>query len=815
MTFFRSIAYSLRGLIHAPSFTATAIVVLALGIAANTTIFTLVDELLLNPFPYRDPQRLVMIWEANPARGGMAAQRTPAAWSNFEAWRTENHVFDGMEAYEIFLGYNLTGQQTPEHVSAARATPGFFNMIGVNAAQGRTFLWQDDTPNAPRIVLLSEKFTTKHFPAQNPLGQRLLLDGAPHTIVGVLPKNFHLPAFFEGLSEYKPDIWLPLPKVAANDPPQLATRRRLVVWGHLRPTVSLAQAREDMKNLAARRRQEDPELNQGFDINVFPLEVENTLPDFRNDLRVFSTAAAIVLLLACLNLAGLMIIRAAARTRSFAIMAALGASRTELILPILCETALLAVISTTIAYFVTYGAINLIAILKPGDISAPERLALNFHGLIFTSCLPILVIPLVGLISANTVSGGKIIHALKSTTALRHRPSYLRSILLTVQIAAAVSLTLTAVLLIRSFQRILDLDQGFAAQGVLTAHLTLPPQRYPTPQARAQFCQQLLANVQSIPGVQTAALADYLPLRAIRILPFEIEGRAAPEHNAAPFIDFADVTADFFTAMGIALRQGRLFTEQDAEADPPKVVIINEALARHFWPNQNPIGSHIRRVSTDGPPVPWQTVIGVVADFHQVNTETPARPEALWPTKALSDMTLVLRTKTPDPLSLSSALQQAVWNLDHDQPVSDIQPLDQIVAEYNSQRRFNMLTISAFAGFCVLLTIVGIYGLTASFISSRIRDIGIRFALGAQHLQVCLSLLRPALLPILLGIALGLLFSLLGKRLIGAILFQTSPLDPLTYLATPFGLLALMVLTSLTATVRAARIDPATVLRQE
>ncbi|HEY6252007.1 MAG TPA: ABC transporter permease, partial [Candidatus Angelobacter sp.] len=236
---------------RAPSFTATAIIVLTLGITANTTIFTLVDELLLNPFPYRDPQRLVMIWEANPARGGIAAQRTPAAWNNLKAWRTENHVFDGMEAYEIFLGYNLTGRQTPEHLSAARATPGFFNMLGVNAAQGRTFLWQDDTPNAAAIVLLTEKFATRHFPAQNPIGQRLLLDGQPYIVIGVLPKSFHLPAFFEGLSEYKPDIWLPLPKVAANDPPQLARRTRLIVWGRLKPNVSLAQAREDMKNVAA------------------------------------------------------------------------------------------------------------------------------------------------------------------------------------------------------------------------------------------------------------------------------------------------------------------------------------------------------------------------------------------------------------------------------------------------------------------------------------------------------------------------------------------------------------------------------------
>ncbi|HEY6251282.1 MAG TPA: FtsX-like permease family protein, partial [Candidatus Angelobacter sp.] len=560
---------------------------------------------------------------------------------------------------------------------------------------------------------------------------------------------------------------------------------------------------------------EDPELNQGFDINVFPLEVENTLPDFRSDLRVFSIAAAIVLLLACLNLAGLMLIRAAARNKNFAIMAALGASRGALLSPILTETALLAVISTILGYLATYGAIHLIAILKPSDINAPERLALNFHSFLFTTCLSIFVIMVVGLLSAHSVSRTKIIHALKSTIALTHRPSPLRSVLITIQIAAAVTLTITAALLIRSFQHILNLDQGFATQGVLTAHLALPPQQYPTPDARGQFCQQLLSNVQAIPGVEATALVDYLPFRAIRIIPFEIEGRPITERNAAPFTDFADVTPAFFTTVGITLRHGRLFTEQDAETDPPNAVIINEALARQYWPNQNPIGSHVRRVSTNGPPAPWQTVIGVVADFHQVNTETPARPELLWPTKALSEMTLILRAKNTNPLSLSSPLQQTVWNLDHDQPVSDIETLQEIVADYNSQRRFNMLTISAFAAFCVLLTIIGIYGLTASFISAHIRDIGIRFALGAQQLQVCLSLLRPTLLPVFAGIALGLLSSFLAKRLIAAVLFQTSPLDPLTCITTPVVLLAILIITSLAATQRAARIDPVNVLRQE
>jgi predicted permease len=496
-------------------------------------------------------------------------------------------------------------------------------------------------------------------------------------------------------------------------------------------------------------------------------------------------------------------------------MAALGANRRALISPILTEVGLLAVFSAVFALLGTYGALRLIAVLKPSDIHSPERLALNFHAFIFTTCASVLTLLLFGFLPVRMIDPKKIIQALKITIGDSKSAAYTRPLLMTLQIAAALSLTLIAVLLLRSFQRLLDLDQGFDTRGVLTAHLALPLPQYSDPQSRARFCRGLIDNIKTIPEVESAALIDYLPLRAIRIIPFEIEGRAIPERNAAPFSDFANVTPEFFKSMRIGLRQGRLFTYQDAEANPANVVIINEALARQFWPNQDPVGSHIRRLTPNGPPGPWQTVIGVVADFHQVNTETPARPELLWPTKDLSEMTVVLRANGTKPLSLSSPLQQAVWNADHDQPLSDIESLDQIVDDYNSQRRFNVLTVGAFAAFSLLITLVGIYGLTASLITSHIRDIGIRFALGASRTQVCLSLLRPSLIPVLTGIALGLLFSFLAKRLIAAILFQTSPLDPLTYIATPTVLVLILILTSLTATRRAARIDPASVLRQE
>ncbi|HEY6351575.1 MAG TPA: ABC transporter permease [Candidatus Angelobacter sp.] len=814
--FFRIIPRSLQALLRTPSFAGTVIVVLGLGIAANTIIFALDDQLLLNPFPYRQPGQLVMIWEANPSRGGSAAKRVPVAWTNYAAWQAENHSFEAMEAYEIFLDYNLTGREIPEHLAAARATPGFFTMLGVNAAQGRTFSPGDDTPNSNPTIVITDAFAKKHFGSNSPLDQRLLLDGMPYTIIGVLPRKFHLPAFFEGISEYKPDIWLALPKVSSTDPPETAKRRRLVVWGRLKSNISLPRAREDMTAVAEQRRREDPDLNQGYGINVFPLEVENTDPDFRNDVRLFWLSAVVVLLLACSNLAGLMLIRGAAQKKDLAIMAALGANRWALISPILSESFILAVFAGIFGFLASYAGVHLITALKPSDIHSPERLTVNFHAFLFASGLSLVTVLIFGLIPARLTARNDITEVLKSTRSGRTPRSYARSVLISIQIAAALGLAIAAVLLVRSFRQVLAVDPGFRPQQVLTAHLSLSRQRYADVPGRARFCRQLQEKIQGLPGVESAALVDYMPLTAIRVTPFEIEGRPAPQPNAVPFTDFADVTPGFFSAMGIGVRQGRLFTEQDADADPPNMVVVNETLARQFWPNQDPVGSHIRRLSSSaGPPGPWQTVVGVFQDFRQSNVETPARPELLWPAKAFSEMTVVLRTATADPSSLSSPLQQTVWSLDHDQPLSQVQTLEQMITDMNSQRRFNMIAVGAFALFSILLTAVGMYGLVSSFISSQARGIGIRFALGARRKQVCLGLLRPAMLPVVAGIALGLGLSFLVKKILASVLFQIDPVDPMTYIGSSVVLVAILLLTSLAATIRAARVDPARVLREE
>ena len=818
MYLFRAFKSSARALFHAPAFTAVVILVLALGIAVSTTVFTLVDELLINPFPYRDPNRLVMIWESNPALGQLTASRMYTAWTNFDAWKNRNHSFQDMEAFQIFLGFDVTGLTTPEHVTAARATPGFFRMLGVNADSGRTFLQGDDTPGTNATVILTRAFANKHFGNSSPIGRILSLDGAPHAVIGVLPEQFHLPALFGGIAEYKPDIWLPLPRVSNTDSPQIAKRRQLVICARLKPEVSLAQAKADMAPIAALRQTEDPQLNKGYGINIFSLDAENTDPDLRNELRALFTAAVLVLLLACTSLAGLMLVRTTTRRKNLAIMAAMGASRSAIVKPVLIESLILAAVAGLFGFLVSYVLIHIVIVLSPSDIHAPERLAINFQTLVFTACISLCTVALFGLIPAWLTLRGDLNEPLKSNPsgeAPIQRRALTRSILLSVQIAVALTLTIAATLLIRSFQRLLEVDPGFRSQRVLTAHLSLSRQRYSRLEDRTRFCEQLREQLQSIPGVESIAVVDNMPFYAVHYTSFEIEGRPTPEPTSAPSADDAHVSPNFFHNLNIALLSGRYFTDQDAATNPPNVVIVNESLARNLWRNQDPVGSHLRPLAANGTPAPWQTVVGVVADFRQFNTETPTRPELLWPAKVFSEMTVILRTATPNPLNLASPVQQAVWAVDHDQPITDIQTFDQIVAHHNSQRRFNMLTLTTFAAFSILLTLLGLYGLISSFISAQIRAIGIRFALGAQRVQVCLSILIPVIPPVLAGILLGLLSSFASKRIMGTILFQVSPLDLNTFIIAPLALILILILTSLLAIIRAARIDPAKVLRQE
>lgn len=805
--------YSLRSLARDPAFVLIVILVFSLGVAANTLLLTVIDQIVLHPLPYRDPDSLIMIWEANPSLGEPQASRALVAWNNFREWQTQTDMFDAMEAHE-WTEYNLTGRRNPEHLIAVRATTGFFQMLGVPAQPGRTFLPDDAGSNS--VVLISASFARNHFARQNPLGEKLLLNGVPHTIIGVLPDSFHLPMIFEGSYEYKPEIWVPLPPVTTPDPPTETKVRRFFVSARLKHGVTLAQARGEMVALATRLAQSDPGLNTGYSVNLVPLKIENADPDLGRALYILWAAAFTVLLLGCLNGSGLMLVRFINRQRDLAIMDALGAPRRVLIANVLTESMILAIAAATLAWGACYAGIALIRALRPISISGADRLHLDMRSFLASGLISLLCVALLGVLPAWIYNRRAFKLSLRQSASFGSARfgSLVRRALVCTEIAITLVLGIEAMLLTRSFQRILEVDPGYRAENVVTGRVALVPPRYANDEDREHFCERLLDRVRELPGVQIASLVDNFPLYAIHYNSFEIEGHAVAKPGNAPSADYAAVTSDFFQTMGTPLRSGRLLTASDMQSGATQVAIVNETLARKYWPNEDPIGTHIRTIPRQRDPGPWRVVVGIVGDYRQFNIDTPARPQMFWPARQFSDLTIVART-TNDPAATLAALPKVVAEIDKDQPIADVQTLQFMVDHSISQRRFNMLLLSGLAGLGIVLALAGVYGLISYVISSHQRDLGIRLALGAQRKHVFSALLRQILPFAAIGVGLGLLLSLLTKKLIADLLFEISALDPATYIALPIALMALAVLTCALPAWRAARMNPVTILRQE
>jgi putative ABC transport system permease protein len=812
--FFPALIYPMRTLSREPLFSVIVILLLGFGIAANATIFAVIDQVLLGSLPYRDPARVVMLWESNPNQPQPAGSHIPTSRDNFDAWRKESHSFEAMEAYQQ-TSFNLTGLRNPERLDVAKCTAGFFPMLGIQAKLGRSFLSEDEAPGRNHVVLLSNAFFTNHFQGTDPLGHTLSLNGVPYTIIGVLPRDFHLPNIFQGLFEYKPDLWVPLPPMALSDPPLTSKHRNLLVYARLKSTTSISQAAAELEILAGRRAQEDWTLNSGYSIKVFSLDFENTDPVLRRGLYFLWFAVGLVLLLVCMNLSGLMLLRGASRLKDTAIMAALGASRGDVIKAAMAPGLILALLGALLGIFAAYGGIWLVVALAPGDIHAVERIALNLHGLLLTVLIFGVVISLIAVLPARLTSRGDLNTALKQGASVHTiaKPKSINwSILVSVEVAIALILAIGSTLLVRSFQRLLRVNPGFAAENILTAHLSLPQSRYRAPEDQARFCDRLLQGLRSLPQVESASLIDNMPLYAIRYTAFEIEGRPVAQPGDAPTADYANLTPSFFQTMSIRLRRGRLFTEEDGQDSASKVVILNETLAHKLWPDEDAVGKRIR--SLDGGLGPWATVVGVVEDFVQFNVDTPARPELFWPAKRMREMTIALKAKM-DPSSASAGMKEKVWEVDKEQPVSDVQTVEQILRHSTSQARFNMWFLTIFAALGILLALVGVYGFISYLVLSRMRDIGIRLALGAQKKHVFFSLIRQTLPFVAIGICLGLGISLIFGKAMRSLIFGITPLDPVTYAIAPTVVFALMLLVVLPPVRKAIRVDPVSVLRQE
>lgn len=805
------IRHSLRMLLRAPAFSAIVILILTLGIGATTTIFSVVNTVLISSLPYRDPKNLVMVWERNPALGEpLPGSRVPAAWKNFDAWRGQNQVFQGMEAFDR-VSFNLTNVDKPEQLPVARATAGFFQLLGVEAQLGRTFGVGEDLTGANHVAIITDGFYESHF-GRDPrvLSKTLTMDGVPYSIIGVLPARFHLPSLWEGLTEYKPVVWVPLPSVTAQDSSDAMIRRRLLVPARLRAGISLEQARADMLRISGHLSQQDPPLNSGWTINLFPLSVEDVAPSVRGALYFLLLAVGFVLFIGCANLGNLMLARAAGKRKEMAVRIALGSGRMRLVWQMVTESLVLSFIGGLLGLVLVYLGIRLIVALQPGDIHGLERIGISLPVVFFAIGLSLLAGFIFGFVPAWLATGGDVNSALKQgsrNTGGSPGPA-MRKVLVVFEVGLALMLTIGAALMIRSFQHVLSISPGFHSENLLTAHIALPPARYARVEQQQDFSNRLLQQARALPGVQSASLVDNMPLLGVKVMYFLVEGRPAPDRGKGPVADYAFVTPGFFTTMGVELKAGRLFQPEDVNTS---VVLINETLARRFFPGEDPVGMHIRRISAGAPVA---TIVGTVADYHQEGMDKPARPEMFWPSDKFRDMTLVVRT-TGNAISMGPDLQRTVWSIDKDQPVSEILMMDRVVSESVSQRRFNMLLLTVLAVVALVVALVGVYGVISYIISMRTHEIGVRFAMGAERRQILWFFLRQTLSLVGLGIGTGLIASLALQEVIASMLFGISATEPAIYISSTVSLAIVAMAASVAPAWRASQSDPAMVLREE
>ena len=803
----RDLRYGARSLRRAPGFTLVATLTLALGIGANTAIFSVVNTVLLKPLSYREPGRIAFVWERNTAIG---KNRDLVSPPNYVDWKAQNAVFDALGAYRVG-GFALTGVGEPESVTAITVSASLFRVLGVDALVGRTFN-EDEETRKDRVVVLRHDFWQRRFGGDRSLvGKSITLTGVPFTVVGVMPPGFRFPDGNPG------DLYSPL----LFAPAELAGRRThsLTVLGRLKDGVSIDAASANMtaiaQGIAAADQGSNPDTSL---VGAHDLLVE----DVRLGLLVLLGTVGFVLLIACANVANLLLVRASARRSEMAMRAALGAGRRRLIRQLLTESVLLAVIGSALGMLVAWSVLGLLVRVSPPDLPRIDQVGMDITVLMFVTVVALLAGIGFGVAPALQVSGANLVNATHEGRLRRQRG---RSALVVAEVALSLVLMAGAGLMIRSFVKVQRLDLGFQAENVLTAQIFLPGNRYPvdpgqfkptppgvTPQLSkpAAFYAQLMESLKDTPGLESIGAVSSLPLNPVGIdydLPMIVQGRPRPRVGEEPQADFRIATPDYFPTMRIALKSGRLFTEFDGPDSAP-VVMINETMASQMFPGEDPIG---QRLLLYGKP---REIIGVVASVKHHGFSRDPRPEMVVPNRQfqLGGMTIVARSRI-DPSILGATITRAVHTIDPALPVSRVRTMEEFESASVAQPRFTALLLAGFALLAMSLALVGVYGVMAYVVSQRTHEIGLRMALGAERPDVVWMVVRHGVVLAGVGIAIGLAGAAAGTRLIERLLFGVSATDPITLL----GAAAALGIASLAATcvpaLRAARVAPVTALR--
>jgi len=800
-------------LIKRQGFTVIVVRTLALGIGANTTIFSAIDAVLLNPLPYKDPERLMVVWETNKQLGPEMWDRNESAIGNFLDWRSRNQIFDQLGAL-FDTDMNLTGVGEPQRIQSCVVTTNFFQVLGVQPMLGRSFLPEAETPASPFTVIISHDLWQRQFGSDpNVINKSLTLNAHQVAVIGVMPPGFEL----QFPITRHVDMWVPMVIDVADPDYHDRGNNFLYTVGRLKQGVSQEQAQTEMNLIAAQLQQQYPETNAEKGVRVVPLH-KQLVGNVQSYLYMLFAAVGFLLLIACANVAGLLLARVTARHREVAIRIAVGASRWRLIRQLLTESVILSALSGLLGLLIAYGGVKLLVSLTPSEVPRLHEIGLHVPVFLWTLAISVLTGVLFGLAPAVQASRPDLNTALKESSGRNpgsFQGSGLRNLLVVSEVAVALLLLVGAGLMTRSFLRLQQVDPGFEATNVVSMNIALPTSKYRQQQVMT-FYDQLFERVKNLPGVKSVAGINPLPLgNSNASSRFVVEGAPFVALADRPFAGVRVITPDYFQTMSIPQLKGRSFTEQDREKTP-NVIIVNEALASRYWPNQDPIGKRLGFFEEAPGKQEWREIVGVVGNVKSKALEIEVMPEAYFPYRQVPEnfMNLVVLTAS-DAVSMVPAIRNQVLSVDKDQPVSDIMTMEQRLAKSVAAKRFVMSLLGAFSILALGLAAVGIYGVMAYLVTQRTQEIGVRMALGAQKRDVLRLVVGKGMVLAIVGTAIGLVASLALTRLMRSLLFEVTPTDWLTFVIVSVVLLTVALLACYIPARRATKVDPLVALRYE
>ena len=820
----QDVRYAARTLRKSPGFTAVAVLTLALGIGANTAIFSVVQAVILEPLPYPQPNRLVMLLERVRLRNYQNDLNDPSP-GNFADWRAQNSVFEDIAAIQD-KSFNLTGNGEPVRVEGEAVSASLFSLLQVHTALGRTFTVDEDVSGGPHVVVMGYGLWVSRFGADPQILQKsILLDGVSYQVIGVLDPSFRFPdpANFHGAAQAD-QLWVPI----VLSPADLSNHGSHFLQGalaRLKPEATLAQAQLQMDAIAQRLTHEHPSTNEGVGVNVVPLR-EQLVGNVESELWILLGAVALVLLMVCANVANLLLVHASTRGRELALRIALGAPRMRILRQLFTESVLLALLGGCAGVlFASWGlralqGVRALQTLGPSGLPSVGQLGVGTPVLAFCLAVSLLAGLIFGVAPIWQVMRCNVQRGLKEGAPESDSPSRLslRDVLVVAEIALGVTVVVGAALLLRSFLLLQQTPIGFDPRELLTLRVIPRSTQYSQPWQRSSFYRQALVKIQGVPGVKSAGAVSFLPLTFFQASKgFSVEGQPVLTSGELPMAVYDLVSPGYFETLGVPVLQGRDFSWSDTPQTLP-VIVVNEAMAQRYWPDEDPIGERIKEGRPDET-MPWLTVVGVVGNFRNFDVASQPRPTIFFPISQLAAGTALLRDwvvrTTGDPLAIAADVRQAIWSLDKDMPISRVQTMEEVRSSSVAEQQFTLLLLGLFAGLAMALASVGLYGVTAYATALRTREIGIRMALGAQRRDVMRLVLFHGAALGFVGVGIGIVAALLLTRLMTALLYGVRATDPLSFGAVAMLLSVVILVACYIPARRAMRTDPMVALRYE